>query len=76
MILKSGPNEMHSLAYITERNGKTDQGVSGGKPENICAFFMIDTDNFKQINDTNGHMLGDIVLTEMAYGMKKNDARE
>ncbi|HBF3837924.1 Cyclic di-GMP phosphodiesterase Gmr [Clostridioides difficile] len=35
------------------------------------ALFMIDTDNFKQINDTEGHMIGDIVLTEMASGIKK-----
>ncbi|HBG7468221.1 TPA: diguanylate cyclase [Clostridioides difficile] len=35
------------------------------------ALFMIDTDNFKQINDTEVHMIGDIVLTEMASGMKK-----
>ncbi|EGT3800150.1 diguanylate cyclase [Clostridioides difficile] len=35
------------------------------------ALFMIDTDNFKQINDTEGHMIGDIVLTDMASGMKK-----
>ncbi len=39
--------------------------------DNQCALFMIDTDNFKQINDTKGHMLGDVVLTEMASGMKK-----
>lgn len=32
---------------------------------------MIDTDNFKQINDTQGHMIGDVVLTEIASGMKK-----
>ena len=35
------------------------------------ALFMIDTDNFKQINDTKGHMTGDMVLAEMASGMKK-----
>lgn len=40
-------------------------------PEEQCALFMIDTDNFKQINDTKGHMLGDVVLMEMASGMKK-----
>ncbi|RGY97957.1 EAL domain-containing protein [Clostridium sp. AM58-1XD] len=40
-------------------------------PRQQCALFMIDTDNFKQINDTNGHMLGDVVLTEIASGMKR-----
>lgn len=40
-------------------------------PEEQSALFMIDTDDFKQINDTKGHMLGDVVLTEMASGMKK-----
>lgn len=35
-----------------------------------CALFMIDTDNFKQVNDTKGHMLGDVVLTELASAMK------
>ncbi|PBH18371.1 diguanylate cyclase, partial [Clostridioides difficile] len=37
----------------------------------MVALFMIDTDNFKQINDTEEHMTGDIVLTEMASGWKK-----
>lgn len=39
-------------------------------PDKNCALFMIDTDNFKQVNDTKGHMLGDVVLTEMASAMK------
>lgn len=39
--------------------------------DSMGALFMIDTDNFKQINDTQGHMIGDVVLTEMASGMKK-----
>ncbi|MCD7992440.1 MAG: GGDEF domain-containing protein [Clostridia bacterium] len=40
-------------------------------PDDMGALFMIDTDNFKQINDTQGHMIGDVVLTEIASGMKK-----
>lgn len=40
-------------------------------PHAVNAMFMIDTDNFKQINDTRGHLFGDAVLTEMAEGMKK-----
>ncbi len=32
---------------------------------------MVDTDNFKHVNDTNGHLYGDAVLSEIASGMKK-----
>ena len=42
-----------------------------GRPETICAMFIIDVDNFKQVNDGQGHLFGDAVLAELAAGMKK-----
>lgn len=41
------------------------------KADTIHAFLMIDFDNFKTINDTQGHLFGDTVLTEMTAGVKR-----
>ncbi|UWD49229.1 diguanylate cyclase [Clostridioides difficile] len=74
--------QIEKLQYIAEKDAltgiynraETEKQIKEYVEQNLDAMgalFMIDTDNFKQINDTEGHMIGDIVLAEMASGMKK-----
>ena len=41
---------------------------TGGK----VAVFIFDLDNFKNFNDTNGHLMGDHLLTNLAALVKDN----
>lgn len=41
------------------------------EPDNTHVLFVIDIDNFKQINDTFGHTFGDTVISDVAETLKK-----
>ncbi|MCM8826629.1 MAG: GGDEF domain-containing protein [Candidatus Omnitrophica bacterium] len=36
------------------------------------SFLMVDVDDFKKLNDTYGHIVGDVILREIAYSLKEN----
>ena len=43
-----------------------------GNYRQALALFMFDIDEFKKINDTHGHLAGDVVIRKMAEFVKKN----
>lgn len=62
----TGLYDKKAMQHLVEEyiNSKNINGIS--------ALFMLDVDNFKAVNDTQGHLFGDAVLSELADGIKHN----
>lgn len=56
-------------AHTTRK--KTEEYLFNAGDETECALLIIDLDNFKHVNDTFGHMFGDMVLKQAAQTIRK-----
>ena len=54
---------------------KAEWRLAKRRPDSQVALLAVDVDHFKQINDTRGHPVGDVVLQQLA-GIMKATARE
>lgn len=61
--LTSAYNKAATVKYIK-------QYIDAMEPDEYCAMFIVDVDNFKMINDTKGHAFGDLVLKELGNGIR------
>lgn len=64
---------MDELTGLLNRFGSRQQiedFLEGPGKDGVHAVFMIDVDNFKMVNDTYGHQEGDVLLSQLAHGIK------
>lgn len=59
-LLNKGAGQMYAEAYLDTLDG-----------DSSAALIIIDLDNFKQVNDQYGHLLGDIIISQAACEIKK-----
>ena len=67
--------ELDGLTGIFNRNAamvRIEQALVSEECQEGCCLFLIDVDDFKQVNDCFGHPEGDRVLKEIARFLRRN----
>lgn len=59
------------LCNKMETQERISRIFEASKPGDTHAFYIVDVDNFKGVNDTLGHHFGDMVLTDIAANLQR-----
>ena len=66
MVITDHLTQLRSRNYLDRQMGESMQEDEEG------TFILIDIDNFKRVNDTYGHQVGDEILVQVANLIKDN----
>ncbi|MBM6616430.1 sensor domain-containing diguanylate cyclase [Bacillus suaedaesalsae] len=66
LVITDFLTKLHTRKYLNESIEKSMEADAFG------TFLLIDIDNFKQVNDTYGHQVGDEILKQVALIIKDN----
>jgi diguanylate cyclase (GGDEF)-like protein len=66
---------LNELIYRAACAAYDQRSAGGATPGQVLSVFLFDIDNFKNYNDTNGHLAGDKLLQELA-GMVNEAVRK
>lgn len=69
MAEKMSRDSLTGLYHKVATQELTDR-LLAESPENTYAFFILDIDDFKDVNDTHGHAMGDLVIARFATVLK------
>ncbi len=69
--VRSSTDLLTGLLNKISFEGAAKKLLSERVPDEVCALFILDFDNFKQVNDTYGHRVGDEVLKVFGAILRK-----
>ena len=69
MVMRDGLTETYNKRKFTEELAR--EFARAQRHDRPLALVMIDIDRFKEVNDTHGHLCGDMVLKQVAAAMRE-----